>query len=373
MRSWKWLLLLLSLSSAASGQQVTVDAAGRTGSAVLLKRGTDCFAITADHVVHAATGITLADIFNRHVGAFIEREYPDADLVILEVEDHGRTICAQANWPSNIADIENVLQNAHAVGKLTMILADASSTAEIPVSINSYNGEQIVVSPSNTTASIARGWSGSSLYVSQRLVGILTDVDPTSGRGTVSRIDHIETIICDFLRCVIPPGDQFIQTVRMPQFDERLRSMITLFESNRLETLRGIRVSGDQGPQDKSGTQTFNSTVQLPAFSEPGTLDFHNKSGYRSPMRLDKHPLNMVYTQSFLDLAPSKQLLKARFDALSAAVGNVVTSSWTRNSYSDGYARRQPYEYRDEYSLNGMRILISLDGFKLEIEFLPAQ
>jgi hypothetical protein len=90
-------------------------------------------------------------------------------------------------------------------------------------------------------------------------------------------------------------------------------------------------------------------------------------------MRLDKHPLNMVYTQSFLDLAPSKQLLKARFDALSAAVGNVVTSSWTRNSYSDGYARRQPYEYRDEYSLNGMRILISLDGFKLEIEFLPAQ
>jgi hypothetical protein len=282
-------------------------------------------------------------------------------------------MCDQANWPTNTADIENVLQNAGTAGKLVKIAAGGSTVAEIPVTIVSYDNGQIVVSPTQTA--IAKGWSGSGLYVGARLVGILMNVDTSSGRGAVKRIDYVERILSDFVHPCCQISDPFIRELRSPDFDQRMHSLFAMFVSNTLETLRGDHVHSvdEQGPEDSSGTRTFRSTLQLPAFNQPGTLAFQNTSGYYQPPHLEKHPSNLTYIQTFRDEVPGKDLLKARFDALAAAVDIIVPSSWTRNAYSDGYSRGEPYKYRNEYASDGLRILISLNSFDLEVKFLPKQ
>jgi hypothetical protein len=293
-------------------------------------------------------------------------------LAILEVEPPNQTICDQANWPVKTAGITNVIQDAGALGTLVRIAAGGSGIAQIPVSIGNINNGQIIVS-SQSQQTIAKGWSGSGLYVAgNRLVGILKSVDTSTGQGNVSSIDSVERIVSEFFNPDVI-SDTFIREVISSDFNDRLHSIFALFVANELETLRGNYVSSDQGPQDSSGTRTFNSTVQLPAFDQPGTLDFHNYSGYYKPIHLGKHPLNLVYTQSFRDQVPTAKVLKERFDALVGVVDSVVPRSWARNSYSDGYSRGEPYKYRSEYASDGMRIIIDLNSFDLKVQFLPKE
>jgi len=313
--------------------------------------------ITAKHVVDGAVGISLTDHLNHHASAFLKEAYA-TDLAVLEVEPQGRAMCDEAAWPGSTDDIASVVQNAGATGKLVKVTA-GGSTAQIPVSIVNVDGGQVTVVP-DPSMTIAIGWSGSSLYVGDRLAGILVTVDTATGRGSALRSDYCDRVVSD----IWPPpgegsGDPFVTAVRSPEFDSRIHTILESFFANALETLN----SGNYVvTTTDTSIESFRSTLQLPGFTAPGTLDFHNNAAYTQRARLDKHPLNLVYTQSFAGLS-STALIKARFDALTAAVGNALPSAWTRNQYAS----------RDEYLNGGMRIVIVSEFGKLQLEFFPKQ
>jgi len=360
MRILKELTILLFVSGITFGQQVAVDAAGRGGSAVLRNLGTDCYAITANHVVDRVAQIEITDGSNHHASAFLKEGYKAADLAVLEVTND-RTMCNQANWPDENTDVANLLQGAGAEGKLVKVTG-GSSVAQIPVTIASFDGQQVVVNPP-PNMTIAIGWSGSGLYVRNILAGILLDVDTSTGRGIVSRIDYVDRIISDIFHPGVRTSDRFMRDVSSPEFDQRTRQIFSTFVANRLED---FKTSQYTVTTDNKTIMSYFSSLQLPGFSRPGTLDFRNKGKYNGRERLDKHPINLIYTEKIDDDSYlNRDLKKARFDALSVAISNIVPSSWTRNSYS------RFGDYSEEFEGSGLRIKILTGEKEFTLEFFP--
>jgi hypothetical protein len=284
----------------------------------------------------------------------VKKDYAAADLAILEIRD--KSICDSATWPATTGQTTNLLQTAGADGKLVRIAA-SGSVGQIPVSIVSYDSEQVVVAPPQQIA-IVSGWSGSGLYVRDALAGILLSTNTETGRGTVLRVDYVERIIDPFMNPPAVATDPFIRDISSGSFHDRLSQIVAALIADRLEQFKTNEYT--VVTTDRT-VASYYSNLQLPGFDKPGTLDFHNNAAYTKPMKLDKHPVNLVYTQDFGVLSSLGGVKKARVQALADAVGSVVPSSWTTNTYSD----------HNEYLGDGAEIRIDFGLDQIVLKFVP--
>jgi len=357
-------LCALAAQGQEAGQEVAVGAGDQIGTGILRVFNDKCYAVTPNHVVDGAGGIEVTDTQGRTAQASVVAPYAAADLVVLQVPS--QAICVGTAWPSEatIGGTSNRLENAGANGKLVRVTG-AGSIEQIPVSITGIsNGQAIVVPPSSSA--IARGWSGSGLYVNGDLAGILMSVDPSNGRGTVLQIDYVETILVFFH----PPSnitDPFLRTIASQEFQDRLQAVVDALIANHLETLKSN--SYVVHTTDRS-VASYLSTLAMPGFDKPGVLDFHNRGDYDKPEKLDKHPLNLTYSQG--SRTPyDNQLPQAQFDALSNAVQRAVPHTWSRNSYGHDSFN---YLAQSQFNGRGMQITVTLyDSETLEIKFIPSQ
>ena len=360
---WTVLLVLMFFPPLTFTQEVSVNASGREGGGLLRARGSDCYAITADHVVQEATAITVTDGGHHQASVSLTKEYNSEDLAILSFDGHDRAMCNGSRWPSHTDGIGNLLKNAGANGKLVKLTA-GGAVAQMPVTMTHIGDGQVIVRPTGDQNVIARGWSGSALEVNGSIVGILLSVDPSTMLGTVSRLDYVRAIVGPFFEPTDP--DPFLDSVASPDFAIRVTSLLDLLVHNKLEAVKG-EYQGDQKIEEKLFDNSYYSLVQLPGFGKPGLVHFWSHGCYTCRSHLDKHPTSLVYSQSFDDpIRVKNDLLERRFDALSDRIAALIPS-WTRNSYHEPVNER-----RDEYVKNGMKVVLDSDGFhNLGLKFMP--
>jgi hypothetical protein len=338
-------------------QELAVDASGQIGTAILRPYYGNCYALTAFHVVANSASVTVVDV-NKNVSiADVLKSYPQADIAILRLPTY--SMCSTSMWPLNTQPTMNIVRNAAASGKLVRSLA-SGSMAQIPVTIVGISNGQFAVLP-NQAIPIVSGWSGSGLYVSDVLVGILLSVNTSNNRGMVIPVDYVDRITSDFFTRGTKP-DAFDLIVESQAFHDTIRTVLQSLTSNNLQSFNTDQhVAGASWPTDR-----FKASINLPGFNQPSYIEFHNAASYTKPVKLEKQPLRLDFLQIFPDNY-DRQLLSARFDAIAGSIETVLPPGWAKSYYTQGI--NPLHNKRNEYRKGASLIAINLYASELLVEF----
>ena len=159
--------------------------ASSNGRGVLRARGTQCFAITPNHVVglDASTIRLIAPDARTATGGLVQRF---SDLAAVEVIGLEEEACAEWTFPDGLPELIASAVDATIVG-----LTEVGTEELVPVKIVGRSNRSFRVRPENSADKIIQGFSGSAVYIHGALAGIVTDVFP-DGSGGVYRIDRAE-------------------------------------------------------------------------------------------------------------------------------------------------------------------------------------
>ncbi|MCL1980760.1 MAG: S1C family serine protease [Proteobacteria bacterium] len=165
----------------------------QTGQGILRQRGEECLVIAPLHVVDDALQIevTLAD--KRRYPAEMIESFP-GDLSVLRIAAADPIPCKAGAYYANIP-LGSLLETEKS-GELRTMLADGSIRI-IPVNIIGYDQfRAILVMPQDGATPLAKGESGSPLYIAGRFAGMLLSV--INNVGNVVRSDTLAHTVALF-------------------------------------------------------------------------------------------------------------------------------------------------------------------------------
>ncbi len=178
----------------ASNVYIKVDD-NEVGQGVLRQRGSECLIVTPAHIIENAFKIDLTVADRSKYSAEILELFP-GDIGVLRLIGDYASVCRQASW-SDAINLDSLLE-MEKQGELRTMLADGSIRIT-PVDIVAYDKyRNINVRPKNKEDAIAKGESGSSLYISGQLAGMLLTIK--GDIGNVIRQDTLANIISLFFR-----------------------------------------------------------------------------------------------------------------------------------------------------------------------------
>jgi len=190
-------------ASVALAADVALNVADTRGQGSLLRRGNECLVITPRHVIEDKDG-NLRAMFKPVEVTYADRSRTTAktlerfgeDVALLRLEEQPRAGCRDERFA---ADGLDRLLGASTEGVLKRRTEDGSD-AFTPVAIASHDAyDSIRVEPALPSGSIDQGDSGSVLYIENRPVGMLTDLDEETGLGVVMRADKLMSVIAPFM------------------------------------------------------------------------------------------------------------------------------------------------------------------------------
>lgn len=249
-------MLAFSTLGAAATNDVFVKVKAGGGCGFTISRGSECFVLTAAHVVEDAKPgqIEIIGRLTRRAPARVERKY-SGDLAILRVK--GETgICGEDQWP-HLKDLDATLDQ-FTEGILRSRTEDGGRQ-QISVYLTHWNDRFVTIAPKRSNDQLVQGLSGSALIVGGRPAGILLEVLAPAGDGKVFRLDRVAEIIASFLP---PSGD--IDTGSLAGEWNSYFGKVTLKQSG--ENVTGLLVYGP-GPAE-------GLTASLEGTFQDGNLAF---------------------------------------------------------------------------------------------------
>src|SRR6202451_1389856 len=311
----------LFFSSPGQAQEVRVNANGQFGSGLLRSRDGGCFIVTAGHLVDNVPSVTI-ETLERHKGSgSVRKTYAGNDLALIQLDQNAGGFCSTQEWPRPGGDITSLLQGASGQGKLVRI--ENGSSFQIAVLITQFDeGQFITVRSLNSEQSIAKGWSGSPLFVGNSLVGMLVSV-AGDGTGKVYRIDYITTLIASFGATGGGPPDEIVAAVQSPEFRNAFMKILeAVISPSPLKAIRGDYDSRDT--TDDYSIVAYYSLVGLPGAVGSGEVD---------QFKHEKYPYKVVYE---FGAARSDPTGKARYEALVDVVKQCIPDNWLKQTSNNG-------------------------------------
>ena len=187
------IIFVVFFSVESFGSDAYVNAEEEIGQGFFRARGSECFFITANHVVENATKIELITPDRLRYKASVITTYPD-DVAILRVELPIDTACPKSSWDSGKK--LKVLLNMEMEGKVKTLLEDGSFL-QTAVVIKAFDSNRyILITPKNSNIQISKSFIGSPLFIADKLAGMLQSV--LNGVGYVFRQDTLNNTISLF-------------------------------------------------------------------------------------------------------------------------------------------------------------------------------
>ena len=198
-------VFLFSLNSSANYPPVFIDAGGQVGRGFAVSRGADCYVIVPKHVIANPVSFKVHGKPGRTSRAEREPTRSNWDVGLLKI-----------NTPSAVCEYDYFLPDSdlskYLKVKSSAILRIPQSDgkyAQMEVKLSRWDQDHITISTLGTNTNLQQGLSGSMLYASGALVGMLTTVDTTTGKtGKVLRIERIHRSIGDVLPLFRPIDEQ---------------------------------------------------------------------------------------------------------------------------------------------------------------------
>lgn len=186
------LACLQCVQAVASDAYLKADE-NETGQGIFRQRNTECLLITPAHVVENALVIEATTADRSQYQAEVIELFP-GDLSVLRLKTDHSVACRQARWPSR--EQLNALLGTEKQGELHTMLADGS-IRKIPVEVIGYDKyRNINIRPINQEDALAKGASGSPLFLAGQPAGMLLSVN--NGVGNVIRQDALANAIALF-------------------------------------------------------------------------------------------------------------------------------------------------------------------------------
>ena len=167
------------------------------GQGFFRERGSECFFITAGHVVKDSTEIELVTSSRHRYKAEVITIYPD-DVAILRVNLPVNASCPKSSWGSG--NKLKILLNIEQEGIVKLRLDDGSRK-QVPVYIKTFDAYRYIqITPKNQNDKFTKGFSGSPLFIAGTLAGMLQSV--SKGVGNVFRQDALNNTVSLFFNDV---------------------------------------------------------------------------------------------------------------------------------------------------------------------------
>ena len=274
--------LSLAQTSFSSDAYIKVDDNG-LGQGILRQRGFECLLITPAHVVENAFKIDVTVADKTQYAAEIVELFP-GDISVLRIKNAESAICRNGSW-SNTGTVNALLEKVNQ-GELRTMLADGSIRIT-PVDIVGYDPYRYIhVRPIHASDAILKGESGSLLYISGQLSGMLLSVKDDT--GIVLRQDALANTLALFFKDTDQAGKQGAQqlnrkTTAPPPAQEKVPAVKPAFSGTIAES----------AVEEHSVTLEENSPVRL-TFSPTGDMqkysleiwDSTRKIVYRNPGKI---------------------------------------------------------------------------------------
>jgi hypothetical protein len=163
--------------------------AGEQGRGFLRLRGTECFLVTAAHVIKDASQADMVGADERPARASGTLRLFDDDIGILPIRDHTNIGCTA--WPT-VQSLDTQLARASAF--LNLRERDGS-LARLPISVVSVDERFFRFVPGRG-ASLLAGMSGGRIAVGETTLGMLVAVEGDT--GIAYRFDHMSNVLQTF-------------------------------------------------------------------------------------------------------------------------------------------------------------------------------
>ncbi len=196
-------------STSASDAYLKIDN-NEFGQGVFRQRGRECLVIAPTHVVENAFKIDITTEEKKNYSAEMLESFP-GDISVLRFVNEDALICRSVTW-SGRANV-NALLEIEKQGELRTMLADGSIriTAVDIVGYDKYRN--INVRPRNQEDAIAKGASGSPLFIAGQFSGILLSVKKDV--GNVIRLDALTNTLSLFFGDTLQSGRQGPMTIQV--------------------------------------------------------------------------------------------------------------------------------------------------------------
>ena len=177
----------------ATASDAYVSAEGVFGQGYFRSRGSECFFITAGHVVEDASEIVLTTASRQQLTADVVTIYP-GDVGLLKVNLLQGEKCPKSTWGDG-AKLPSLL-DLFKEGVIKTKLGDGS-TLQTEAKIQSHDAiGYIRVASIDPKVDISQGFSGSPFFIADRAAGMLLSVK--DGTGTVLRQDALNNMLALF-------------------------------------------------------------------------------------------------------------------------------------------------------------------------------
>jgi hypothetical protein len=209
------LLILLTLlqnpsPAPASDIYLKVDD-NEFGQGILRPRGNECLIITPAHVVENGFTIEATTAEQIHSPAELLELFP-GDISVLRLKTDVPISCRRPSWPDHRT--LNRLLATEKEGELQTMLADGS-IRKTPVKIVGYDQyRNISIRPLNAEDALAKGFSGSPLFIGGQCAGMLLSID--NGLGRCIRQDALVNTLALFFADTGPSPGQPSQPPQQP-------------------------------------------------------------------------------------------------------------------------------------------------------------
>ncbi|QNI31588.1 hypothetical protein H7849_21355 [Alloacidobacterium dinghuense] len=246
--------LVLLVVNKARGDTVFIQAGEQTGVGITRTRGSECFVITAEHVLGVVQTVSIVGYRGVRSTGTKERSYAE-DIAVLRVSGQGPDICGGQQWRNVSAaslrqSMRWQLEGSNGDGSVRIM----------DVALQTIDDRFLFVTSTRATDTIYEGMSGSLLKADGQPVGILIDVrrgnDGESGRAY--RLDYLESTLNSFFA----GGDPFNALygswqARQPDLEVRRGSCKQIYHNSLSVTL---------SPSDVEDGTLLGSAEQLAAF-----------------------------------------------------------------------------------------------------------
>ncbi|GEM_PF-6962969 len=240
----------LPLSNAAAANGVHLKADGSMGGGYTVRRGEDCFIVTARHVVVnngiPARSITVTGANGGVTKARMIDNAEDLDLALLRVENANAIPC-EADWQDGGSMMSTLKQSNEAIVEITL-QSQVSERKRLFFAGNA-GATNLRFNPNSNLDVVKRGNSGSPVYTGDHVVGILLEVDPSTKQATVLRQDIIHGRLKNQ---VLSTSDRMI-VVRPIIAQNREHRQATLAALDALADTGAFQVSEPLTPRDPYG------------------------------------------------------------------------------------------------------------------------
>lgn len=183
------------------GDTVFLQAGGQTGVGITRMRGSECFVVTADHVLGNFQTVSIVGYRGVQATGTKERNYAE-DIAVLRVAAQGAEVCGGQQWRNSTTT--SVKQSMH--WQIEGSNKDGSVRV-MDVALESIDDRFLYVTPSRANDTFYQGMSGSLVKADGQPIGILIKLARTNGKesGVAYRLDYLESTLHSFFSA----GDPF--------------------------------------------------------------------------------------------------------------------------------------------------------------------